>query len=222
MKTVAGIILCGGRSTRMGRPKLALPFGPETLLARVARIVSSVAGPVVVVAAPGQELPELPGFVRIVRDRHEGRGPLEGMLAGLSAVSDESEAAFVTSCDAPLLVPELISCLWRLLEGDDVAVPLVDGFHQPLLAVYRTRVIPHIEALLAEDRLRPVELYDRVPTRLVSAEELRVADPTLASLRNLNRPEEYLAALTEAGFALPDEGMPELAAERSPDTLRRP
>jgi molybdenum cofactor guanylyltransferase len=205
MDKVAGIILCGGRSTRMGRPKLALPFGTETLLARVARIVSSVAAPIVVVAAPGQQLPELPAAVRIVRDRHEGRGPLEGMLAGLLAVSGECAAAFVTSCDAPLLVPELVSCLSRLLGSDDVAVPLVDGFYQPLVAVYRTRVIPHIEALLADDRLRPVDLYERVPTRLVTADELRFADPTLASLRNLNRPVDYRAALAEAGLAPPDE-----------------
>ena len=46
-----GIVLCGGKSTRMGRPKLSLPFGDETMLSRVVRIVSQVVSPVVVVAS---------------------------------------------------------------------------------------------------------------------------------------------------------------------------
>jgi molybdenum cofactor guanylyltransferase len=202
---MAGVILCGGRSARMGMPKAILPFGPETLLARVVRIVSTVAAPIVVVAAAGQDMADLHAEVRVVRDRHAGRGPLEGMLAGLSAVADESAAAFVTSCDVPLLVPAFVDRMASLLGDCDVAVPFIDGFHHPLSAFYRPTVIPHVEALLAADRLRPVYLYDCVPTRLVTADELRDVDPTLASLRNVNRPEDYLAALAEAGFAAPAE-----------------
>ena len=71
------IILCGGRSSRMGLPKLSLPFGPELMLPRVVRLVRAGLGlaatPIVVVAAPDQELPPLPVDVRVVRDRREGR-----------------------------------------------------------------------------------------------------------------------------------------------------
>ena len=58
--------LCGGKSTRMGVPKATLPFGPETMLQRVVRLLGTVVSPIVVVAARGQELPELPPR----RDRH--------------------------------------------------------------------------------------------------------------------------------------------------------
>jgi molybdopterin-guanine dinucleotide biosynthesis protein A len=202
---MGAVILCGGQSSRMGVSKAMLPFGTESLLARAVRIVSSVAAPVVVVAAAGQELPEVPEDVRVVRDRRPGRGPLEGMLAGLAAIGDDSAATFVTSCDVPLLVPAFIERMASLLGDNDIAVPCIDGLHHPLAAFYRPRVIPHIEALLAADRLRPVYLYQRVPTALVTADELRDVDPRLASLRNVNRPEDYLSALAEAGFEAPPE-----------------
>ncbi|HUR55514.1 MAG TPA: NTP transferase domain-containing protein, partial [Gemmataceae bacterium] len=62
----AGIVLCGGRSSRMGRAKAWLPFGGETMLQRVVRVVGEVVSPVVVVAAAGQDVPPLPVGVRIV------------------------------------------------------------------------------------------------------------------------------------------------------------
>jgi molybdopterin-guanine dinucleotide biosynthesis protein A len=81
-----GIVLAGGKSTRMGTSKALLPFGPETMLQRVVRILAGVVSPVVVVAAPNQELPDLPHDVIVTRDEREGRGPLEGLRAGLKAL----------------------------------------------------------------------------------------------------------------------------------------
>src|SRR6202030_4816740 len=103
--TAAGIVLCGGRSTRMGVPKATLPFGSETMLQRVVRLLGTVVSPVVVVAAREQSLPELPEDVAVTRDEREQRGPLEGLRAGLSALPKSADIAYVTSCDVPLLVP---------------------------------------------------------------------------------------------------------------------
>src|SRR5438128_4376608 len=89
-----GIILCGGQSKRMGRPKAWLPFGGETMLPRVVRLLSQVVAPVVVVAAPGQDLPALPAGVAVVRDEERGRGPLQGLAAGLKALQGQAEAAY--------------------------------------------------------------------------------------------------------------------------------
>ncbi len=82
----AGIVLCGGKSSRMGTSKALLPFGPETMLQRVVRLLGEIVSPIVVVAALDQELPELPGSVIVTRDENEGRGPLEGLRAGLKAL----------------------------------------------------------------------------------------------------------------------------------------
>jgi molybdopterin-guanine dinucleotide biosynthesis protein A len=205
--THAGIILCGGRSSRMGVPKLALPFGPESMLARVMRLMGEACKPIVVVAAPGQELPAdvnvRDARFKLARDQQEGRGPLEGLLAGLSALPAGVEAAYVTGCDVPFLQPAFVQRMFALLGDNSIAVPVVDGFQHPLAAVYRPTLVAVVEALLATDRRAPKYLFDTVPTRRVTASELIDVDPSLATLENLNRPEEYLAALAKAGFEAP-------------------
>ena len=196
-----GIVLAGGKSTRMGVPKATLPFGPETMLQRVVRLLSTVVSPIVVVAARDQELPELPPATLVTRDEREERGPLEGLRAGLKALPATVDAAYVTSCDVPLLVPAFVERMIALRADDDIAVMEIDGFTHPLSAVYRRATLPRIEALLAEDRLRPAFLFEAVRTRRVKPEEMVVADPQLATLRNLNTREDYLAALADAGLS---------------------
>jgi molybdenum cofactor guanylyltransferase len=199
--TLGAVVLCGGQSRRMGQPKAWLPFGPERMLQRVVRLVREAVGPVVVVAAPGQECPPLPDSVMLVRDPVSNRGPLQGLAAGLTALPDAVDLAFASATDVPFLLPAWIDRLRELIEDHDLAIPFVKGYHHPLAALYRrATVLPAIEALLRDDRLRPVFLIEAVRTHVVKAEELRAADPDLRTLRNLNTPEEYFQALCEAGF----------------------
>ncbi len=204
---LGAVVLCGGKSTRMGRPKAWLPFGGEPLLVRVVSRIAEAASPIVVVAAPDQELPALPAGVRIVRDAVSGRGPLQGILAGLSALEGLAEAAYVSSTDAPFVHPELVRRLEVLrTEGDhDIAVPRAQGHHHPLAAVYRTSVRAVVSGLLDADLRRPFFVFERARTRfveepdLLAGEALRAADPHLWSLRNINAPEDYEGALRDAG-----------------------
>jgi molybdenum cofactor guanylyltransferase len=122
------------------------------------------------------------------------------LRAGFKALPASVEAAYVTSCDVPLLVPGFVSRMVELLGDHDVALMDIDGFLQPLSAVYRRALLPHVEALLASDRLRPAFLFDAVRTRRVSPAEVASADPNLLTLRNLNTPDDYRDALVLAGF----------------------
>jgi molybdenum cofactor guanylyltransferase len=199
--TTGGVVLCGGKSTRMGVPKATLPFGDQTMLQRVVRLLNTVVSPMIVVAAREQTLPPLPDDVIITRDEREAKGPLEGIRAGLTALPESIDAAYITSCDVPLLVPAFVERMIDLMGDHDVAVMEIDRFAHPLSAIYRRTVLPHVESLLAQDRLRPVFLFDAVSTRRVKPDEMRVADPQLKTLRNLNTPEDYRAALADAGVA---------------------
>lgn len=201
--TAGGIVLCGGKSTRMGTSKAMLPFGQETMLQRVVRLLSAEVHPIVVVAAREQALPELPAGVILTRDERESRGPLEGLCAGLKALSalpSAPDIAYVTSCDVPLLVPAFVGRMIALMGDNDIAVIEIDGFPHPLSAVYRRSTLPHVEALLSQDRLRPVFLFDAVKTRRVSPGEMASVDPELLTLRNLNTQAAYIAALSAAGL----------------------
>jgi len=185
----------------MGVPKATLPFGPETMLQRVVRLLGTVVSPIVVVAAREQSLPPLADEVVITYDEREQRGPLEGLRAGLKALPNSVEFAYITSCDVPLLVPAFVERMVELLGDHDIAVMEIDGFQHPLSAVYRRDTLPHVENLLQNDRLRPVFLFDAVRTRRVRPEEMISVDPKLRTLRNLNTREDYLAALADAGFS---------------------
>jgi molybdopterin-guanine dinucleotide biosynthesis protein A len=196
----------------MGSPKAWLDFGGEPLLARVVRTVRRACAPVIVVAAPGQDVPPLPPDVVIARDPVEGRGPLQGIAAGLQALlespgdSEAVDAAFVSTTDAPFLEPALIARLAALRGGDhDIAVPHTDGHFHPLTAIYACTCVAHIKALLAADRLRPFFLFERVRTVICDAPalfadpDLATADPALRSLENINTPDDYARALQSLG-----------------------
>lgn len=194
-----GIVLCGGQSRRMGQAKAWLPFGKELMLPRVVRLVREVVDPVVVVAAPDQDVPSLPTGVALVRDEEKDRGPLQGLAAGLKALQGRASIAFLCSCDVPFLQPALVRRLLDLLGDSQICVPRIGEYFHPLVAVYHLEVIEAVHQLLATDRLRPVFLFEAVPTRVVGPEELAQADPSFQSFRNLNTVEEYEAALREGG-----------------------
>ena len=201
---LAGVVLCGGNSRRMGHSKALLPFGNETMLQRVIRIMSQVTSPVIAVKADSQHLPELPDHLLITQDRKPEQGPLEGIRMGLRALEQHDDntlpnaAAYVTSCDVPLLQPEFVQAVASRLGNAEAAVVVEDGFRHPLAAVYRTSVIPVIDRLLDAGQQRPLFLFEQVETVLIPAQDLLLADPKLSSLLNLNQPKDYLAALKQA------------------------
>src|SRR5262245_59514400 len=123
MTKAAGIVLCGGRSSRMGRPKAWLPFGDEVLLQRMVRILSDVVEPIVVVAAPDQSLPALPEHVQIARDESEFLGPLNGLATGLASLGDEVPVAYLSSCDVPFLRPAFVRRVIESLGDADICMP---------------------------------------------------------------------------------------------------
>lgn len=198
-----GIVLCGGRSSRMGRPKCLLPVGGEPMLLRVIRVVAAVTDPVVVVAAAGQELPPMFEGVEVVRDAAEGNGPLQGFAAGLTALLDRADAAVVTGCDTPLLTPDVLRRLIDLRGPAAACVPVVDDVPRPLPGVYALAVLAEVRTLLAAGQLRLGGVLDRVPVRLIRPAEFAAVDPTLEALRNVNTPADYARLLAELCERLP-------------------
>src|SRR2546427_792790 len=147
MFRVGGLVLCGGQNKRMGRPKAWLPFAGEIMLPRVVRLLRDAVSPIVVVAAPDQEVPPLSPEVRLVRDEEQGRGPLQGLAAGLTALRGQAEAAYLSSCDVPFLRAAFVRRMIELLEDHAICVPRVGDYHHPLAAVYRIEVVDVVNRL---------------------------------------------------------------------------
>lgn len=202
MGVAAGVVLVGGRSTRMGSAKAALEWHGSTLLYRTAAVLlRSVDGPVAVVASPGQDLPELPTGVDVVEDPVEGLGPMQGLAVALAAVADRSESAFVCSTDLPFLHPAYVRRVVRGVQDDvDVALPVARGFRQPLAAAYRTSIAGVVADLLEQGKRRPGMLFDHCTVAqlddaaLLDDSAVTAYDPHLESVHNINTPDDYRAA----------------------------
>ena len=186
----------------MGKPKAALEWHGSTLLRRTVGILARVSdGPVVVVRAPGQELPALPPRTEVVEDPREGLGPVQGLAAGLAAVTDRAEMAFVSSTDMPFLHPAFVRRVLRAVpDGVDVGLPVARGYPQPLAACYRVALAPVAAKLVAEERLRPAFLFEQCTVdrldeaALLNDPVLAALDPALDSVINVNEPADYQQA----------------------------
>ena len=189
-----GIVVCGGRSTRMGRDKASLPFGDETLLARVVRLVGESVDHVIVVARDGQDpFPGLPGRVTVIRDRVDDLGPLAALALGLEAST--TELNFVTACDMPLIQPAVIRRLLALVDDADACVPVDDEQVMVLCAVYRRSLAAAAGQLVAAGQLRLRSLLEGATTKRVDTALFRDIDPRLESFLSCDTPEAYQRAL---------------------------
>lgn len=219
----AGVVLAGGRSSRMGTAKAALEWHGSTLLRRVTGIVGrAIDGPVIVVRAPGQQLPSLDPQVLVHTDPEEGRGPMQGLAVGLAAAAGYAPVAFICSTDLPFLHSAFVTAVLHGFDPEastDVVLPFVGGYRQPMAAGYRTDLAPRVEKLIEAQRMRPAHLFEEVDVRqldeatLLANSRLARADPELHSVLNVNTPDEYRAARARPAPAVVVECYGALATE---------
>ncbi len=201
MRDLGGVIVCGGKSSRMGSPKAWIDAFGDPMLARVARALSPIAAPIVVVAAAGQALPILPASVVVLRDPIDDLGPLAAVATGLTAIAAEARAAIVCSTDLPFFEAIVAERLAALRGDHDAAVPEVRGHLRPLAAVYATRVGRVAASLIASGERRMRALCAAIDARVVTEETLlddraiALADPDLRSFEDVNTPEDIARVL---------------------------
>jgi molybdopterin-guanine dinucleotide biosynthesis protein A len=192
------IVLVGGQSSRMGRPKAALDFGGVPLLTRIVIELKRRFDEIVIVAAPvsaGQPRIEIPGL-KIVHDETAFAGPLDALRRGLDTL--DSGIAFVCSCDLPLLNSDVAIELVAMLENFDAVLPEVGGKLQPLHAIYRKQCARAIETLAPSGEKRMTAAARSINAKKVDESELRKIDPELRSFFNVNTPDDYQKALEMA------------------------
>ncbi|MBA2113071.1 molybdenum cofactor guanylyltransferase [Bremerella alba] len=201
----AALIVCGGESRRMGQSKPHLPFGQETMLERVVRIVSPTVEEVVLLTSKVQELPQLPYDCVELPDRVVQQGPAAAIYEGLKYVTGWSEAAIVLGCDLPLVTQPAIEYLFAQLATHDAVMPRHEGLPQPLAAVYANRVMDTFEKVLSTGNQRLLACIEPLETCWIDARELTGVDPNLGLLKNVNTPDAYRQALQIAGLKHPLE-----------------
>lgn len=191
---VAGVVLCGGLSSRMGQPKAWLEYNGETFLRRIARVLGLVVSPVCVVAAVGQEIPPLPASILVVRDHQPIEGPMMGLISAMQELTNMTDFFLVTSCDLPLLNVEMCQWLTHQVTDDvlDIVCSVNGGEIQPLFSVYHRRLLPTLKERFAHGERSLRRLMSEVNTKKVD-----VPSHLSQFLVNINSPEEYQQLLAQ-------------------------
>ncbi len=198
MPDVSGIVLAGGRSSRMGQDKASLVLDGASLLERTVSALGEVADEVVVVRAPGQALPlvQPSGSLVVVQDAEEGQGPLYGMGTGLEAAS--APIAIVVGVDHPFLQPSLLRLLAdRVREGARWVLPIAGGRPQPLCSAFARDALEVIRAHLAAGDRAPMAVAADLGMVRLPEDEWRHADPEGRSFIDVDTPEDFEAAQYE-------------------------
>lgn len=189
---LSGVVLAGGRGSRMGGDKGLAKVGDRPMLLHVLRTLSDITDDIIVAVGKGcrpvyQE--SLGPSVRTVEDRASGRGPLEGLSNAFRDV--EREYVAVVPCDVPLLRSGVLELLARRAVGKDGAVPVVGGYLEPLVAVYRRDAgLKRFEEELETGVGKVSNALQHMDIRRVDEEDLRVVDGLLLSFWNVNSKED--------------------------------
>jgi len=192
---VAGFVLAGGRSSRMGRDKAFLELRGQTLLARALSLAGTVADQVRIVGASGSFL----AHGGVVEDVFPGRGPLGGIHAAL--LCSAAELNLMLAVDLPAVEPRFLAYLVNAATESSAVVTLAHaaGCWQPLCAVYRREFTTVAEQSLREGSNRIDTLLVRVETRVIAEEELEGTGFSATMFHNLNTPEELERAELSLG-----------------------
>jgi molybdopterin-guanine dinucleotide biosynthesis protein A len=190
----SSIALAGGKSLRLGRNKLREQVGGRALLSRVIDTLGALDGDIIIVAGAGQDLTLFPAGqrVKIVADIYPGGGVLGGIYTGLTA--SDSFHNLVVACDMPFLNTALLRYLIEAAESYDAVVPRLNGFIEPLHAVYAKSCLPHIKTEIESGRRDIRSFFSRVKVRYVESEEIDRFDPQRLSLFNINTEDDLKKA----------------------------
>ena len=188
---LSGVILAGGRSTRLGRDKALLELEGRPLITRTLDVLVQLTDDLIIVTNRASHL--FPRSARVVADRYIGAGVLAGVHAGLLAA--RGELALVVACDMPFLNLDLLRYIISLARDADVVVPRWTDV-EPLHAVYRPAAcLGPIERALARGERRIVSFYRdevrEVRVRYVERAEITRFDPQGLSFFNVNGPEDW-------------------------------
>ena len=191
MDHITGIVLCGGRSRRVGRPKELLEFGDQTLIQHILQHISPLFERLIVVG--GKPPPGLPRGVEHTPDALPGAGPLGGIYTGL--LHAKTPHSFFFACDTPFISHDLVRAMAARAAMGDLVVP-VDGPHfQPLFAIYSSRCRDVILEHIRRGSYKISDTFEKFQIIKIGDKLQKQYDPAGLSFININTMDDYHRAL---------------------------
>lgn len=189
-RVVAGLVLIGGRSERMGRPKVLVELDGIPLWRRAVDALAPFVSDIVFLGNVTDFAPPSP-FRQIV-DNPSGIGPLGGLVAGLEQSGYKHH--LLMAVDYPLVPPEFLRTLCDHADGYDAVCGMNGGFVEPLVGYYHAGCAPVIRQMLQEGDSRTHRLIGRVKNLVIPEAEMLKIDPSKSTYFNVNTPSDLLEA----------------------------
>lgn len=188
-----GVLLAGGKSSRMKKNKAFLELEGQHLVERSLGILQAVFAEVLI----SSNNPEMYTMydVPVIQDNILDRGPLEGIYQGLIAAT--YDVVFFVACDMPFLDVELIRLLAKWIPEYDIVVPRLQSGPHPLHAFYNRRCIPEIKRKLEAGRFKVSDFGQICSVRYVEEVDLQAFENLNKALCNVNTPDDWSAVLKE-------------------------
>ena len=199
---MTGVILTGGKSSRMGQDKALMSVGGVPLFRRILEVFETMFDEILVVTNKAGRHAGI-GY-REVSDIVPDCGPLGGIYTGLSYA--KSEQIFVASCDLPFIKASTVKVVISEPVSYDIVVPDDGGRLHPLHAVYSRKCSPYIRKWLDNGFYNVTKFINEVEglsVRKVQMSEIGAVDPDLMSFFNMNTQED----LTEANKIAAGDGI---------------
>lgn len=194
-ETLTGVIVAGGRSSRLGHSKPLVRIGGKLVLARIEAALRPICDEIVLVVRGGQDDENaavadtgLALRMHVVEDNWQDAGPLAGIEAGLAAIA--TRLAFVTAADHPFVSAQLVGALAGAADDVDMVIPRIADRMQPLHAVYSASLRESVRADLTAGQHSPLQFIRDADTRghvrFYSEQEARRDDPDLRSFTDFD------------------------------------
>ncbi len=193
---ITGIILCGGKSRRMGSNKALLKFGDKPVIEILTGLLANIFSKVILVTNE----PDLYGFLKIdmYEDIYKNMGPLGGIHSGLK--NSQAERNFIISCDIPLITKTTIGFIVDYPSDKKIKVPFADGYIQQLCGVYSKSLLDVIESRLNDcgqqslsSKCKVLKLVEETGSEIINIEN-EMPGYEASTFLNMNDMAQYLAA----------------------------
>ncbi len=195
---VTGLILSGGKSKRMGRPKAFLPFEGSTVIGHIVSEIKDLFSEIFIVANEVESFEDL--GVDVVKDILPHRGPLGGILSGL--MTSSNHYAFVMACDMPLIDKRLVRELVSRRQDNDVVVLSHPQGIEPLFGVYSKNCIKPLEESLFAGNLSVQDFLSGLKAGIYEWMPERADADVLPPFFNINTPQDYSRVIARAGMGV--------------------
>ncbi len=187
---ITGIILAGGKNSRMGVNKAFLKMDGTFLIDRILSVYQNIFSEIIIVTNDPLSYTAFPNTM-IVTDIYKGKGSLGGIYTGL--FYSRHDYAFVAACDMPSLNENFIRYMIGQSGKHDIVVPEIPEGFQALHAIYSRRCLPAMKKMILSDTLKIAGLFKDMPTLKITGDEIHSFEKDSEMFRNINTPDDLKA-----------------------------